>query len=91
MRKIAFFCILGLVMPVSAIVVQDYVAAEAAPSDAGLDLDWDYVYNYKGSSAVSVGGGWLLTAEHVADDGVSGSLTIDGMVYTQQEIVPHPY
>lgn len=90
MRIIAVFCILGLVLPVSAIVVQDYGAAEAAPSVSGLDLDWGHVYNYKGSSAVAVGGGWLLTAEHVADDGGSGSLTIDGMVYTQQEIVPHP-
>ena len=91
MRKIAIFCVLGLVFPVSAIVVDDYVAAENAPSaaDSALDLNWDYIYNYKGSSAVAVGGAWILTAEHVADDGVSGSLTIDGIVYTQQEIVLH--
>ena len=85
----AILCLLGLVMPVSAIVVDDYAVAESAPSAAGLDLDWDYVYNYKGSSAVSVGGGWLLTAGHVADDGGDGSLTIGTTVYQQQEIVPH--
>jgi hypothetical protein len=77
---------LGLVIPVSAIVVEDYAAAEAPPPD----LDWNYVYNYKGSSSVAVGGGWLLTAGHVADDGGSGSISADGTVYQQQEIVMHP-
>ncbi len=50
MYKTAVFYFLGMVVPVSAIVVQDYSAAEAAPSSSGLDLDWGYVYNYKGSS-----------------------------------------
>lgn len=84
-RIITLFFLVGLIMPVSAIVVQDYVAAEAAPSD----LDWGYVYNYKGSSSVAVGGGWLLTAGHVADDGGSGSLDIDGTIYNQQEVFSH--
>ncbi|MEN8254884.1 MAG: trypsin-like serine protease, partial [Verrucomicrobiota bacterium] len=69
----------------SAIVVQDYTAAETAPNG----LDWSHVHNYKGSSAVAVGGSWILTAGHVADDGGSGSLSIDGYTYTQQEIVYH--
>lgn len=70
----------------SAIVVQDYSAAEAAPP--GFNY-WNYVYNYKGSSGVAVGGSWLLTAAHVADDGAPSSLTIDGITYTEQQIIPH--
>lgn len=90
MYKIAVFCVLGLVMPSSAIVVQNYGAAESAPSVSGLELDWGHVYNYKGSSAVAVGGGWLLTAGHVADDAGTGSISADGTVYHQQEVIPHP-
>ncbi|RKX34927.1 MAG: hypothetical protein DRP64_19685, partial [Verrucomicrobia bacterium] len=80
MFKCAVLCSAVLVMPVSAIVVQDYTVAEAEPTE----LDWSHVYNYKGSSAVAVGGHWILTAGHVADDGGSGSLDIDGTIYTQQ-------
>jgi len=92
MHKFAVLCFLVgmVVIPVSAIVVQDYSAAEAAPSASGLDLDWGYVYNYKGSSAVSVGEGWLLTAKHVADDPGTGALDLDGTDYLQQQIVYHP-
>ena len=85
-EKHCHFFFLSLVLPVSAIVVQDYTLAEAAPAG----LDWNYVYNYKGSSAVSVGEGWLLTAAHVADDGGDGSLTIGTTVYQQQQIEYHP-
>lgn len=66
-------------------MVSDYATAEQAPSG----LNWDYVYNYKNSSAVAVDAYWILTAAHVADDGGSGSLTIDSTTYTQQEIVFH--
>ena len=52
-------------------------------------MDWSYVYNYKGSSAVAVDSHWLLTAAHVADDGGDGLLTINGTNYYQQEIVFH--
>jgi hypothetical protein len=90
MRKIAVLCVLALVMPVSGIVVQDYDVAESAPSAAGVDLDWGYVYNYKGSSAVAVGGGWLLTARHVADDAGSGAISDGGITYLQEQIVYHP-
>ncbi|MCK4565558.1 MAG: trypsin-like serine protease [Verrucomicrobia bacterium] len=35
---------------------------------------------------------WILTAAHVADDNKSTTnLTINGEIYTQQEIVPHPF
>ncbi len=89
MYKIIFLYFAGLVASASAIVVQDYTAAETAPSG----LDWSHVYNYNGSSAVAVGGGWLLTAAHVADDGPQPpdpySLSIGGTVYNQQEIVYH--
>lgn len=90
MFKSVVLCFTGLVAAsASAIVVQDYSAAEAAPAG----LNWSYVYNYNGSSAVAVGGGWLLTAAHVADDGPQPpdpySLSIGGTVYNQQEIVYH--
>ena len=52
MYKITVFCLFGLVVPASAIVVQTNSIAESAP----VGFNWDYVYNYKGSSAVSVGG-----------------------------------
>ena len=83
MQKAIVLSFIFIAVGVSAIVVQDYVTAEAAPSG----LDWSYVYNYKGSSAVAVGANWLLTARHVADDGGNGSISVDGTVYTQQEMV----
>ncbi|MEI7851964.1 MAG: trypsin-like serine protease [Kiritimatiellales bacterium] len=71
-----------------AIVVADYVTATNTP--IGIwNLNWDYIYNYKGSSAVAVGPHWLLTAAHVADDGGTGMLTINGTNYYQQEIIFH--
>lgn len=78
----------GIIIAVnaSAIVVLDYVAAETAPDG----FDWSHVYNYKGSSAVAVGSTWILTAAHAADDAGSGSLSIGGSTYTQEEIVYHP-
>ena len=85
MHKIAALYFVGWVMSTSAITVEDYTVAEAAPSG----LNWSYVYNYKTSSAVAVGGNWILTAKHVADDGGSGSLSVDGTIYNQQEIVYH--
>jgi hypothetical protein len=75
-----------------AIAVDDLVTAEANPTNVGAyaDFNWDYVYNYKGSSAVAVDSHWLLTAAHVADDGGSGALTVDGETYTQMQRVFHP-
>ncbi|MCK5676576.1 MAG: trypsin-like peptidase domain-containing protein [Verrucomicrobia bacterium] len=85
MHRIVVLCFAGLVVSTSAITVQDYTVAEAAPSG----LDWSHVHYYKGSSAVAVGGSWILTAAHVADDAGSGALSIDGTIYNQQEVVYH--
>lgn len=78
----------GLGLTVSAIIVADYGVA-VNPPIGDWDLNWDYVYNYKNSSSVAVGEYWLLTAAHVGDDGGTGSLTIDGVNYIQQEVIFH--
>jgi hypothetical protein len=85
MLKLMAIFFLATAISIPAIIVEDYTVAESAPDG----LNWNYTYNYKGSTAVSVGGEWVLTAAHVADDGGSGSLDIGGTVYTQQEIVYH--
>jgi hypothetical protein len=71
-----------------AIVVQNYSVATNAPT-GDWDLNWDYVYNYKQSSAVAVGEYWILTAAHVADDGGTGALAVNGVIYYQQEVIFH--
>ncbi|MCP4375882.1 MAG: PEP-CTERM sorting domain-containing protein, partial [bacterium] len=56
-------------------------------------MNWDYVYNWAGSSAVAVDDYWMLTVAHVADDpgGIVGStIVIDSTTYTLQEIVYAP-
>jgi len=80
-----FLCCCVIATPAFAVVV----GQETAPS-GDWDVSWDYVYNYKGSSAVAVDDYWILTAAHVADDGGSGELVIGSETYTQQEIVFHP-
>jgi len=85
MHRIVVLCFVGWIASASAITVQDYTVAEAAP----FGLDWSHVHNYKGSSAVAVGGYWMLTAAHVAIEGGTGALSIDGGIYNQQEIVYH--
>ena len=72
----------------SALITADNTTAETDPYGA-TGFNWDYVYNYKNSSSVAVDDYWLLTAAHVADDGGTGSLSINGDTYTQQEIVFH--
>jgi hypothetical protein len=75
-----------------AIAVADYTVAEAAASNTtfGADFNWDYIYQYQYASSVAVDHYWILTAAHVADDGFSTTnLTINGELYTQQEIVYH--
>ncbi len=86
MHKTVVLFLIGWVASAQAIVVENYTIAASAPPG----LDWSHVYYYKGSSAVAVDDYWILTARHVADDGGTGSLTIDGTVYTQQEIINHP-
>ncbi|MFL2860420.1 MAG: serine protease [Pontiellaceae bacterium] len=75
-----------------AITVADLAVAESNPSNvaAYADFNWDFIYNYKGSSAVAVDDHWLITAAHVADDGGSGGLTINGEVFTQVQQLYHP-
>lgn len=82
----------GLVDRVQAIAVEDLPTSELPPTNEsffGSSFDWSFVYNYKGASAAAVDHYWILTAAHVADDGGSGSLIVDGETYTQQEVVLH--
>ena len=83
-------CCLICINSARAIAVADNAAAEADPALKGYSLDWDYIYEYKSSSSAAVDHYWILTAAHVADDGGSGALTIDGEIFTQQEVVFHP-
>jgi hypothetical protein len=71
-----------------AIVVADYVTATNTPTGS-WNVNWDYVYKYKNCSSVAVGSHWLLTAAHVADDAVAGTVLVNGTNYYQQEIVFH--
>lgn len=80
----------GVCIDVLAIATSSDVISAQNPTNHGYSLNWDYVYKYKNSSSVAVDHYWILTAFHVADDGGSGSLTINGEVYNQQEIVFHP-
>ena len=63
---------IGLSLPkAEAIAVADYSSAEQSPAAAQApynSFNWDFVYNYRTSSAVAVDHYWLLTAAHVADD-----------------------
>lgn len=73
-------------MPLLLMII---LLAEQSPINAGYNLDIDYVYNYKGSSAVAIDHYWLLTAAHVADNAGTGNLSINGEIYNQQEIIFH--
>lgn len=73
---------------VLAIVVDDYAVATNAPSGS-WDLDWNYIYRYKRSTATPVGGAWLLTAAHVADDAFDSTVVVNGTNYVQKEIIYH--
>jgi hypothetical protein len=82
----------GFSLPAPAIIVADYSVAISHPTNApsgDWGVNWDYVYKYKNSSAVAVGPHWLLTAAHVADDGVSATVVVNGTNYYQQEIIFH--
>ncbi|MDF7807791.1 trypsin-like serine protease [Pontiellaceae bacterium B12219] len=73
----------------SGIATADLSTAEIAPTNAGYSLLWDYVYPYKGASSVAVDHYWILTAAHVADDGGTGELNVNGQSYSAQETVYH--
>lgn len=82
----------ALTARVPAIALADLPTGEIAPSNEtffGSSFDWDHVYNYKGSSASAVDHYWILTAAHVADDGGTGHLIINGETNMQQEVVFH--
>jgi hypothetical protein len=72
----------------SAIITGNNTLAETDPFES-TGFNWDYVYNYKNSSAVAVDPYWILTASHVADDSPNGDLTIGTTTYYQQEIIYH--
>ena len=76
--------LVGCVLNVHAIATDDNTISADDPANYGYSLDWDYIYNYKGSSAVAVDHYWILTAAHVADDTVNSDLIIGGETYMQQ-------
>ncbi|MEA2068604.1 MAG: trypsin-like serine protease [Verrucomicrobiota bacterium] len=87
-----FGVLFGACVDVRAIAVEDLPTSQASPTNEtffGSAFNWDHVYNYKGASASAVDHYWVLTAAHVADDGGTGSLVIDGETYLQQEVVLH--
>ena len=75
---------------VHGIATADNAISADDPANYGYSLNWDYIYKYKNASSVAVDHYWILTASHVADDGGTGSLSIDVETYTQQEIIFHP-
>lgn len=96
MKNSMFVCFLlcSVCVPLSgfAIVTASNTVAETSP-EATNGFNWDYVYNYKKSSAVAVGSHWLLTAAHVADDSSSAAgfsnVVVSGTTYYPQEIIFH--
>ena len=77
-------CICIAVAPAAAIVG----GLDTAPSGEWA-MDWGYVYQWRGASAVAVGDYWIITVAHLADDGGSADLTIGAELYRMQEIVFH--
>ena len=82
--------LLALQMPALAIPYQTTTEAtqEAPPdeeSSGNWDLNWDYIYQFRKSTASAVHPYWLLTAAHVADDPDSGTIVIGSTTYTVQE------
>ena len=86
MYRMLLLFFVGAIASSSAIVVQNNTVAEAAP--AGFSY-WNHVYDYKGGSAVAVGGPWLLTAAHVAKEGGSGDLSIGGTAYSPTGVIKY--
>lgn len=93
MRTIILVLVCGLMLPVACswatpVKTATEATQEANPTGEGnYNLDWSYVYNYKGSSGVAVDNYWLLTAHHVADDPGTGNLTIGIETYTAVETI----
>ncbi|MFC1468145.1 trypsin-like serine protease [Verrucomicrobiota bacterium] len=94
MKRICYYFLIvvllfGFSRNAHAIATADQSTSEAPPTGAGYSLTWDYVYKYKSSTAVAVDHYWVLAAAHVADDGGTGNLSIDGTTYYQQEVIFH--
>lgn len=89
-RVCSLVCVLTLLAaaPAWGVVTSDQATSETDPAGP-MGINWDYVYPYKGSSAVAVSPYFLLTAHHVADDAPSWSTTISGTVYTELEVIYH--
>ena len=91
-RNIQFYLLLVALLPgfsCWAIATADNAASADDPASHGYSLNWGYIYKCNGSSSVAVDHYWVLTAAHVADDGV-GTLAVGGETYTRQEVVYHP-
>jgi len=93
-RKLSYLILTGTLfgacVDVLSIATSNNVISAQSPTNQGYSLNWEYIYKYKESSSVAVDHYWILTAGHVGDDGGSGSLTVNGETYTQQEVVVHP-
>lgn len=88
MKQALFILILFMTGSAPAIIVWDYSVATNPPTGS-WNVNWDYVYKYKGSSAVAVGSNWLLTAAHVADDNKDSNVVVNGTTNYQREIIFH--
>lgn len=87
--------VLLMVMPryCPGIALDDYTVGEQPPVAAAAPydtFDWSFIYQYKNASSVAVDRCWILTAAHVANDGGSGNLILDGETYVEQERIFHP-
>ncbi len=70
-KAIVAGCMLGWGGSAWAIVVTGGAPA-TAPTGDYAGLDWQYVYQFNGSSAVAIGPRRIITAGHVANDGQGG-------------------
>lgn len=88
MKKRILYLVAFFLLPFAgqAIITANNTIAETNPF-ALTGFNWDYVYNYRGCSAVAVDPYWIITAAHV---GGGSNLTINSTTYFQQETVYHP-
>lgn len=84
--RVFLFCMLLYAGSARAIITGDNAQAETDPF-ALTGFDWNYVYSYKGASAVAVDSHWILTAGHV---GGGSDLVIGSTTYVHQESISHP-
>ena len=93
-RQRAFLFPLALAVVTSsaqAVIVNTPIPSADHSADPGTGVPWDNVLNVVNNttgstiagSSVYLGGGWLLTAEHVYDDRPTFAVSYDGIVYTE--------